>query len=271
MTHETPDTPTTVHVPAPTTWPLILGFGITFMFAGIVTHWMVTATGAVLALFGVVGLFRDVLPHEKEIELPVTAPAAPPPAEPGETPAIGRDQHRMRIPVEIHPYSAGIRGGLLGGVAMAIIALIWGLFQGSIWYPINLLAAMGMTGLTEGTVDDLRGFHLGALAVALLVHVIMSVLVGLVYAVILPMLPRRPVLMGGIIAPILWTALLWSTMRLLNPALNEHVSWPWFLVSQIAYGVTVGRVIASSERIKTLQSSPLVERAGVEMTGRIRR
>ena len=41
-------------------------------------------------------------------------------------------------------YSAGIKGGLVGGVAMAIVALAYGITAyGSVWYPINLLAVLG--------------------------------------------------------------------------------------------------------------------------------
>jgi len=44
--------------------------------------------------------------------------------------------------VEIYPVTAGIKGGIAGSVAMAILASVYGLLHGSIWYPINLLAAV---------------------------------------------------------------------------------------------------------------------------------
>ena len=56
--------------------------------------------------------------------------------------ATGVGGHRVRIPVEVHPYWAGLYGGLAGSVAMAVVAMLFGLIaQRSIWYPINLLAA----------------------------------------------------------------------------------------------------------------------------------
>ena len=49
---------------------------------------------------------------------------------------------RARLPLEIYPVSAGIKGGLAGSVAMAVLAAMFGIVSGhGIWYPINLLAA----------------------------------------------------------------------------------------------------------------------------------
>ena len=81
------------------------------------------------------------------------------------------------------------------------------------------------------------------------------------------MLPRRPVLLGGIVAPLLWTGLLHSTMGIINPALDAHIAWGWFVVSQIFYGVVAGVVVARTERIRTVASLPLVARLGLETPG----
>src|ERR1700675_2570 len=59
-------TPGTVNLPAPTPGPIILAFGITLLFAGLLTNASVSILGAILAVTGCVGWFRDVLPHEKE-------------------------------------------------------------------------------------------------------------------------------------------------------------------------------------------------------------
>ena len=77
----TPET-ATIHLPAPTIWPMILGLGITLIFAGIVTHWMVALAGAVASLAGVLGWWRDMFPHERfeVVEAPVAPPVAPPAA-----------------------------------------------------------------------------------------------------------------------------------------------------------------------------------------------
>src|ERR1700732_3661720 len=58
--------PREIEVPAGTAWPLVLAFGFALVFAGLLTSISVSALGAVLALAGCVGWFREVLPHEHE-------------------------------------------------------------------------------------------------------------------------------------------------------------------------------------------------------------
>ena len=104
-------------------------------------------------------------------------------------------------------------------------------------------------------------------AVACGVHLAGSVLVGLLYGALLPILPRRPVLLAGFAAPLLWTALLHSIIGLLNPVLNERVDWVWFVVSQMGFGIVAGIVVSRRERIRTWQGAPLAIRAGIEASG----
>src|SRR5271155_5413197 len=54
----------TIEVPAPTPWPIVLAFGIALLFAGMVTSEALSVLGAIVAIAGAVGWFRDVLPHE---------------------------------------------------------------------------------------------------------------------------------------------------------------------------------------------------------------
>src|SRR5262245_39347424 len=63
--------PSTLEVPAATTWPFVLAFGTTLLFAGLVTSASVSVLGAALVIAGAVGWFRDVLPHEAEEVVPV--------------------------------------------------------------------------------------------------------------------------------------------------------------------------------------------------------
>ena len=70
------EAPNTVAMPAPTAWPIVLAFGITLVFAGMVTTASVSILGAILAVCGYVGWFRDVLPHEKHEAVPVVGGAA---------------------------------------------------------------------------------------------------------------------------------------------------------------------------------------------------
>jgi len=67
----------------------------------------------------------------------------------------------------------------------------------------------------------------------------------------------------------LWTALIASTLRLVNPALNARIAWGWFIFSQIAFGLIAGYVVAHSKMVETAQAWPLAARAGVEAPGLI--
>src|SRR5690349_25143745 len=62
----------TLELPASTAWPLVLAFGITLAFAGLVTSGSVSVLGGILAIAGAVGWFRNVLPHEEHESVSVT-------------------------------------------------------------------------------------------------------------------------------------------------------------------------------------------------------
>jgi hypothetical protein len=180
----------------------------------------------------------------------------------------GEEGHRLRLPVEIHPYSSGIIGGLLGGVAMAVVACGYGLLaHGSLWYPINLLAAVAMPSLASADTAQLTALIPVAFAIAVVAHGLISMFVGLIYAAILPMFPHRPALWGGIVGPLLWTGLLWATLGVINPLLNARIEWPWFVASQIAFGIATGAYITRTQKIRTMQSLPFAARAGIEAPG----
>ena len=40
---------------------------------------------------------------------------------------VGVSHHRMHVPEKVHPYTAGVWGGLAGGVVMAVLACAYGL------------------------------------------------------------------------------------------------------------------------------------------------
>src|SRR5512138_182810 len=58
--------PREIDVPAPTAWPLVLAFGFTLLFAGLLTSLSVSVLGAVLSVAGCVGWFREVFPRQHE-------------------------------------------------------------------------------------------------------------------------------------------------------------------------------------------------------------
>jgi hypothetical protein len=83
----------------------------------------------------------------------------------------------------------------------------------------------------------------------------------------LPMLPRNPVLLGGVLAPVLWTGILHAFMGVINPALDARIQWGWFLISQVIYGVVAGLVVKRQEKMPTGQSLPFAARLGIEAPG----
>jgi hypothetical protein len=262
-----------VELPAPTIWPIYFAFGIALLFMGLVTHELVSWVGLGASLAGAIGWWRQVLPHEQEERVPLQPESERPPriaSRPAgvEHLSAGEERHRLRLPIEVRPLSSGVRGGVAGAVAMAVVACGYGLIaQGSVWFPINLLAGSVLPGVGQADLEQLRSFHLTGFTVAALIHVTLSLLVGLVYAAVLPMLPDRPQLWGGIVAPLAWTTVAWSSIWIVNPALEQHINWGWFIASQIAFGLAAGWAIARVEPIEVYQSLTLAERAGLEATG----
>jgi len=259
--------PGTVEAPASTPWPMVLAVGMALAAAGLVTNAAVSVVGGVLFVTAAVGWFREVLPHERHEALALERP----PAEVAPSPravrrlAAGAPRHRARLPVEVYPLSAGVKGGIAGGVAMAALAVFHGIVNhASLWYTINLLAAAGSAELSAASPEALRAFSLEGLVLALVIHATLSLLVGLLYGAILPMFPWHPAWWGGVVAPLLWTGLIAATLGIVNPALNARIEWPWFVASQIAFGLVAGLVVARSARIATFQHAPLAERAGLE-------
>jgi hypothetical protein len=263
-------TPLEIEMPASTTWPIVLALGFILMFAGLLTSVSVSALGVVLAVAGCVGWFREVFPREHEQTVPVVFEEhrIATKRRVVERVAIAPELLRVWLPLKTYPISAGVKGGVAGAVAMAVLACAYGVLKaGSIWYPINLLAATVYSqSLTLGPAQ-LNSFHSDSFAIALILHGIGSIFVGLLYGAMLPMFPRRPIVLGGLIAPVLWSGLLYSIMQLLNPLLASLINWFWFMASQIAFGVVAGLIVVRQHPVSTRENMPFFLRAGIEAPG----
>jgi hypothetical protein len=262
--------PDVIELPAPTAWPLALAFGFTLLFAGLLTNASLSILGLVLAVAGCAGWFREVLPREQEVAVPVVPEELRIATERKviERVPVAPELARAWLPIETYPISAGVKGGWAGSVAMAVLACTYGLLKAkSIWYPINLLAATVFAQSFNLVPSQLYSFHFDSFAIAVVLHGIGSTLVGLLYGAMLPMFPRRPILLGGLIAPVLWSGLLYSILNLLNPLLASRIHWFWFMASQVAFGVVAGLVVVRQERISTRENLPFAIRAGVDAPG----
>jgi hypothetical protein len=262
--------PKAVEAPAPTASPMITAIGIVMVFAGLVTSAVVSAVGAVLIIAGAVGWFTEVFPEPRREIIPVEpeAIAVAPVRVAVARLEVGEEGHRAILPLEIYPYSAGVKGGIAGGFVMAIMAAVQGiLVHGSPWYTTNILAATAMPSLATASTATLSAFNLHTFFMALIIHGVVSLLVGLLYGILLPTIPRNPIFLGGVVAPLLWSGLLYSSLKVINPVLDARIDWGWFILCQIGFGVTAGLVVANSEKIRTFQHLPFAARLGIEAPG----
>jgi hypothetical protein len=259
----------TIELPSPTVWPFVLAFGIALMFAALVTTVILAYLGVVIAVYAGVGWFRQVLPHEQHQPVIVLTEAVTIEPSPARVARIQVDEtHRAQLPLRTYPVSSGILGGIAGGIAMVIPAVIYSLVRfHSLWYTINLLGGMGAYGNRSPSTAELSEFHLSVFAIAFIIHLSTSLLVGLLYGALLPVWPKHPILLGGIIAPALWTGWLHSILSIVNPFFNARISWPWFAASQVLFGLVAGYTVTKRGRIKTLAQFPLAVRMGVQTPG----
>lgn len=253
---EGPAVPDAVEMPRPTAAPLVLALGLTLLAVGVALGPVFVVVGAVLVIAAVSIWIVQLLPGRGHVHEPLAEAARPGSVTsiPGGVEHLrpGMPGYRFRLPQDVHPISAGLKGGLAGGLAMPLPALLWGLFSGyGLWYPVNLLAGMVLPGVGRMRVAELMQFHLSLLVVALVIHVVMSVVIGLIFGVLLPTLPEvpRPIAWGGLLAPVLWTAVSYVAMSVVNPAVPGLVSWPWFIVSQLLFGITMPAVVLGTKRL----------------------
>jgi hypothetical protein len=254
---EGPAAPDSVEMHRPTAAPFVLALGLTLAAAGVALGPTFIIVGVSVLIAGLAVWVGQLLPGRGHVHEALTEPAHRPPAvtaAPGGVEQLrpGLPGYRLRLPEQVHPISAGLKGGLAGGLAMPLPALLWGLFSGhGLFYPVNLLAGMVLPGVGRMTVPELEQPHASLLLVAIVIHVVLSAVLGLIYGVLLPTLPEvpRPIAWGGLLMPILWTGVSYVAMDVANPALPEMVSWPWFILSQFVYGITMPAVVLGAKRL----------------------
>jgi hypothetical protein len=253
----TTDRRPTIEAPKPTVWPLVLSLGLALAGAGAALG--AVAFLAVGGLFFVVALWNwlaDLLPGRGTEAEPLAGPTPEPVAgRPGAVEQLrpGMAGYRLRLPETIHPISAGLKGGLAGGVAMPAPALLWGVLSGhGVWFPVNLLAGLALPGIDELSVAELEAFRPTLFALGVAIHATMSAVIGLVYGVLLPTIPGAPrwqLLVGGVAIPLIWTGASYGLMGVANPVLQRYVDWAWFGASQLVFGLVAAAVVVRSEKV----------------------
>jgi len=243
-------------MPRPTAWPIIFAAGLALAGAGLLTSYVFCGLGLVVIIAGVAGWITELYPGAgREQEEMVPSDQRPHPIAPSpqkvQTLGPGMPGSRIVIPTHRHSYSAGLKGGVLGGIVMAGCALLYGVVsKHTIWYPVNLLAAMVLPQLGTDKTARLEQFSWEALIVGLVIHSAASLGMGFILAVLMPMFPARHWFWSSFIAPLVWTGAIYGFMSILNPVLSRHVSWAWFVGSQFAFGIVASTVIERSEKVK---------------------
>ncbi len=256
-----------VEVPAPTEWPLVLALGIALSIAGMVTSPWVTLVGVVMVLLGARGWFAEVLPQEHHELLHVSPNRVEVTRSSRQVARLGESSaHQQVQPIETFSLLAGLKGGIAGGTAMIVPAVLYGVIRyHSPWYAVNLLAAGGFPSWADQPASFFAAFHWRGIIAATIIHSVTAPLVGLLYAAILPMFPRRPILTAGFVVPLFWTAMLYGVLGLVSPVLNQRIDWWWFLPSQLAFGLVTGYVVNRSVHLRSasFQDASFAERAGL--------
>lgn len=246
-----------ITLPAPTAIPFFASVSIAMVGVGLMTSLFISAAGGVILLATIVHWSRVMGAGVGEIEVPLVpleyrAKTVRPSDRKIAIPRPGHPKHRSVYPVMVHPYRIGLLAGLVACGVMAAVAMTWGQLSGhQVWYPINLLASIVLTDLGKQPIADLAAFNQTGLKVAAVIHISISLLVGLAFSVLLPMLPRSPVAWGGIVLPLLWSGVVYGALSLLNPQLSQRIPWIWFVAAQVVFGMTAGGVISFVGRSRT--------------------
>jgi hypothetical protein len=171
------------------------------------------------------------------------------------TPGDQNELKIIRVPSHVYPYSVGLSGGLLGGLAMVPVAVAYGFISGrGVWFPVNLIAATLIRTWQRSSVDQLIRFSLAGLIAGLLIHLLMSVALGFTFATVLPTLPGSPIFWAFVVGPILWAGAIFAGLPIFNPVMAAHVDWLSFAFANVFYSLVLGLWVARSPKIPAERS-----------------
>lgn len=160
-------------------------------------------------------------------------------------------QAAVSVPSMVYPYRAGVIGGALGGLAMVLVAALYGFASGfGPWLPVNLIGATLVRNLQSATIDQLVQFSAAALIAGLVLHAALSIGLGYIFALLLPTCPGTPIVWALTIGPLLWAIASVLTLPLVNPVMAQHVDRGSFFIAHVVYGLVLGGWIARTPKIR---------------------
>ena len=123
---------------------------------------------------------------------------------------------RAWLPLQIYPVSAGVKGGLAGGRGDGAAGMrLWIAEAGSIWYPINLLAAAVYFASLKLGPAQIAAFQPDSFAIAVGLHLVSTARRAAVRRDAADVSASAD-LFGGLIAPVLWSGLLQSILGVIE-------------------------------------------------------
>ena len=157
---------------------------------------------------------------------------------------------RISVPVEVYPYRAGLIGGIIAGIVMALAMAGWGALTGmGVWFPVNLIAATVLRHLQNEPLEMLSQFYMAGAVVGTLIHLGISILLGFIFATLLPTLPGSTILWSLIVSPILWFIAQYLALPLVNPRMGALIDHPSFAIAHVIYSLVLGWWISRTAKI----------------------
>lgn len=150
------------------------------------------------------------------------------------------------------PINTSAVGGVLG--ATMIAGMMFGLMQMIVealighgfWSPLKYIASV----FTRGADVD-PSFSLGPVIVGLGGHMMNSMILGAVFAMVVWKSVRNPIILTML--GMMWGAAVWAFMWLavvptIDPAM-ERLNAPWFFGAHLVFGMVLGLGIAVAQRV----------------------
>ncbi len=167
-----------------------------------------------------------------------------------DVPSVEAEQVEPSVPEWVYPYSAGVVGGALGGLAMVAVALAYGLWSGQgAWLPVNLIGATLVRDLQGASIETLSQFNAAALIVGMVMHAALSVGLGFIFALLLPTMPGPPIIWSLTVGPLLWSIASLLILPAINPVMAENVEVSSFFIAHLVYGLVLGWYVARQPKI----------------------